>query len=969
MMCCISVHRLLAACLGLCALSTAALRAQTDDPPTSPPDLGAVLRTWANEQAAQLPAFLAAQPTAAVTPALWHQLTAHGVAAREGNDFARAQFFFHAAHAVAAQLAQPTLAGLALYQRGLTSTYQGDLATAIAQYEQSRVALARSSEGQPHLVYVLADLGALYLCQQDYRQAQTHSARSVELAAQLPPQTGLPVSRPDGLAVALVNLGMGARWANEDTAALSYLRQGLAQYHALAQQQQHFPAQVVEAQAEIGRVYRVLGRYAEALAAFNQALATARTIPEPTVTADVLNSIGILYLEQRDYAKATLYLRQALAIHRTTTDTRQIALELQNLGLTAYRQGQYAEARQWLDESYRLYEKIHFRDGLLAAGAGLGTVARLQGDYVTAQRWLGQSLQLAHAAHDPTRTAEILWQQAETALAAGQWLVAQATATQAWALAGRYRLANLRYLAATVLGKTARAQRDYPRAAAYFAQAIADIEAARRQVAGTESEAAAFFADKVEAYQQLALTQLAQNRPAAALLWAERAKGRVLLDVLRGGRSGWENQLTAAEQTELARRRGEVSRLTAQLRHNAPSATVLAEPDETALAAQLDAARLSYDAYQNDLAAAHPAASGPAVAAPPLTLHELQTWPVTPTTAYLSYLVTAEQVSLFVLRSPANGQPLQVKVYPLMVKAETLTHQAQQFRQRLATRSPAALAAARDLYAELIRPAAADLAGVTTLGIIPDGCLWEVPFQALLSPDGRYLLEDFALYYAPSLAVSRQLNSAGTPRHTLAGPVLALGNPLLSGTAALPETAQEVTTLAQIFGPTHTRWLTGADASEAHFKAQAPQYRILHVATHGSLDNTQPLYSYLSLTATPNDPVNDGRLEAREIMALRLDAELAVLSACDTAQGQLHPGEGVLGLGWAFLLAGCRTTVVSQWPVESVSTAQLMAAFYRALAAGQSPAAAWRTAALTLIHTGGTRQPFYWAGFIVLGQP
>lgn len=963
---CLSVRRLLAGSLWLCALGTGTLWAQTARPPAPPPDLGAVLRTWANEQAAQIPAFLAAQPTAAVTPALWHQLTAQGVAARDANDFARAQFFFQAAHAVAAQLTNPTLAGLALYQRGLTATYQGDLSIAIAEYEQSRVALAHSNEGQAHLVYVLADLGALYLYQQDYRQAQTHSARSVELAAQLPPQTGPLVARPDGLAVALVNLGMVARWANEDTAALSYLQQGLAQYHALAQQQQHFPAQIVEAQAEIGRVYRALGRYTEALAAFNQALATARTIPEPTVTADVLNSIGILYLEQRDYAKAALYLRQALTIHRTTTDTRQIASELQNLGLTAYRQGHYAEARQWLDESYHLYEKINFRDGLLAAGASLGTVARLQGDHVTAQRWLGQSLQLAHAAQDPTRTAEILWQQAETALAAGQLTVAQATATQAWTLAGRYRLSNLRYLAATVLGKTARAQRDYPRAAAYFAQAIQDIEAARRQVAGTESEAAAFFADKVEAYQQLALTQLAQNRPAEALLWAERAQGRVLLDVLRGGRSGWESQLTAAEQTELARRRGEVSRLTAQLRHNA---TTLAEPDETALAAQLDAARLSYDAYQNDLAAAHPAASDPTVTAPPLTLNELQAWPVARTTAYLSYLVTAEQVYLFVLRSPADGQPVQVKVYPLTVKAETLAHQAQQFRQRLATRSPAALAAARDLYALLIRPAMADLAGVTTLGIIPAGGLWEVPFQALLSPDERYLLEDFALYYAPSLAVLRQLNPASESRRPLAGPVLALGNPLLSDATALPAAAQEVTALTHLFDPAHSRLLTGADASEAQFKAQAPQYRILHLATHGSLDNAQPLYSYLSLTATPDDPINDGRLEAHEIMALRLDADLAVLSACDTAQGQLHLGEGVLGLAWAFLLAGCRTTVVSQWPVDSGRTAQLMNGFYRALAAGQSPAAAWRTAALTLIHTGDSRQPFYWAGFIVLGQP
>lgn len=111
-----------------------------------------------------------------------------------------------------------------------------------------------------------------------------------------------------------------------------------------------------------------------------------------------------------------------------------------------------------------------------------------------------------------------------------------------------------------------------------------------------------------------------------------------------------------------------------------------------------------------------------------------------------------------------------------------------------------------------------------------------------------------------------------------------------------------------------------------------PQYATIHVATHGVLDNREPLNSYLLLTKTDDETENLGLLHAREIIDLDLDADLAVLSPCETGNGRISPGEGVVGMSWAFLVAGARSLVISHWRVNSGSTARLMRNFYQAMA-------------------------------------
>jgi CHAT domain-containing protein len=313
---------------------------------------------------------------------------------------------------------------------------------------------------------------------------------------------------------------------------------------------------------------------------------------------------------------------------------------------------------------------------------------------------------------------------------------------------------------------------------------------------------------------------------------------------------------------------------------------------------------------------------------------------------------------------------------------------------------------------------------------VPDGVLWELPFQALWQSErSGYLLESHAISYAPSITVLREMTRVKVARAAKsggAGPgrLLAFANPLLPAEnrsvvegaaretplAPLPHAELEVRGLRRVYGPAASRIHVGSAAREDRWKSEARDFAVLHLATHGVLDATSPMYSYLALApspvapapvirsvvaaspvatspSTPSEPSDDdGLLQAWELMALDLRAELVVLSACETARGRVAPGEGLIGLSWALFVAGSPASIVSQWKVESASTAELMLQFHsrwrgspaapgatpgtaaRAGAPRLSKAEALQQAALPLLRGVRYRHPFYWAGFVLVGD-
>jgi CHAT domain-containing protein len=269
-----------------------------------------------------------------------------------------------------------------------------------------------------------------------------------------------------------------------------------------------------------------------------------------------------------------------------------------------------------------------------------------------------------------------------------------------------------------------------------------------------------------------------------------------------------------------------------------------------------------------------------------------------------------------------------------------------------------------------------------SLVIVPDLELWGLPFQALIDRNEKYLVQDHPISYSHSVTVIKGMR-AFRKEKTAVGTLLALGNPQIPDQAMdetrlvyrgqllepLPETETEVNLLEQLYGPESSLVLTGENASEAMWKREAGNYKVLHLATHGILNSASPLYSHVILSKPPAGSQEDGLLEAWEILQMDLSAGLVVLSACETALGRIGAGEGMIGLSWAFFVAGSDATVVSQWKVETESTSALMIAFHKNLKNGQSRARALQSAAREVSGNEKYRHPFYWAGFVVIGDP
>jgi CHAT domain-containing protein len=188
--------------------------------------------------------------------------------------------------------------------------------------------------------------------------------------------------------------------------------------------------------------------------------------------------------------------------------------------------------------------------------------------------------------------------------------------------------------------------------------------------------------------------------------------------------------------------------------------------------------------------------------------------------------------------------------------------------------------------------------------------------------------------------------------------------------ARLPFTGDEVRTIGALFPEGRSRLYLREDATEeAVLTANAlAGARFVHFATHGIVDEDHPDFSGLALSATEGGS-GDGFLQVAEIFNLHLDAELVVLSACETGLGRMVRGEGLLGLTRAFLYAGASSLVVSLWSVADRSTSELMKRFYDSLVnENQSRTEALRAAKLSMLDDPDFAHPFNWAPFILIGD-
>jgi CHAT domain-containing protein/uncharacterized protein HemY len=861
----------------------------------------------------------------------------------------------------------------ALITIGEIQFQQGDFAPALEHFQKS-LEICKALELKAGIARNLRDIGEVHLRQGDYAQALEYTQKSLAMfeAEGIKPW----------IAGALYSIGIIHSSQGDYAQALEYYRKSLAVNEAMGEK-----GLIASVLANMGEVNLLQGDYAQALERYQKGLSIFESIGYKDGIAGALDSIGSVHNLQGNYAQAVEYYQKSLATKESLGDKAGIARSLNNIGGAHESQGDYARALEYFRKSLEMSESLGDKTARANSLGNLGALYFDQAEYAQALAYYQKSLVMWESTRDKKGIADSLCRIGDVYEKQGRHSQALDFSERATVLARQISAADTLRRALFNSGVVYRALNQFAKARQAFGEAIATIEALRAQIAGGEQERQRYFESKVSPYHAMVDLLIAEDHPAEALTFAERAKARVLLDVLQSGRVNGAKAMTGEEQEQERKLNSQLVSLNTQIyRENTRP-----QPDQarlTELMAQLQKARLDFEAFQTNLYAAHPELRAQRGEAQPLSPEEAAALLPDAKSALLEYVVADDKTYLFVITKAAGKTEAEVRAYTSPIKRAELTSQIEAFRRQLAGRDLGFRASAAKLYELLLKPAQAQLAGKTNLVIVPDDKLWEAPFQALLTGSHRFLMEEAALAYAPSLTVLREVTKRRRRNSDAASAnLLAFGNPAIGqetiGRATLtlrggkldplPEAEQEVKALGQLYSAEHSKVYIGAEAREDRVKAEAGQAGILHFATHGTLNNASPMYSYLALAQ--GDKNEDGLLEAWELMQMDLKAELAVLSACETARGRYGAGEGVIGLTWALFIAGVPSIVVSQWKVESASTRELMLDFHRALRAPagtrKAPATkaeALRQAALKLMKNPEMSHPFYWAGFVLVGD-
>ena len=557
---------------------------------------------------------------------------------------------------------------------------------------------------------------------------------------------------------------------------------------------------------------------------------------------------------------------------------------------------------------------------------------------------------------------------------------------------------------------------DYQNAIAYYKKGLDVLESIHEQQ-GTDEIRIGVFAGALYAYGDLVPLLLKLHQQTGdetyleeAFQTTERLKARAFREMFALSTASHES----GELREIASRsekiRLEIRMINGQLEHaNVKSS------EGSRLLDRLEYLQRSLNSLSIEEAKENPA-YGQIFSPAPISLDQVKQ-SLSPHTAVLEYTINDQQIVLWTItkeaahyafidktEKPILQEFLKTIREPLMGRDESLNH----------------VKLGEELYRTFLGPAEEYFKGKKHLVIVPDGDFYYLPFEALIESskesapiryatlgEAPYLIKRYEISYASSATVfleqqAEARNKNASPRL----PLIAFGDPIYAGGSIsgsqgrqiaqvqnvslrgqdfkqLEFAAEEVKRISSVWNisPTSENINLGERASvERVKKLDLSKYHILHFATHAVLGDKVSLASQpaLVLSMTDGGGQNNGLLQFTDILDLKLNADLVVLSACDTGLGQYRDGEGILGLTRAFFYAGASSAIVSLWEVEDQSTALLMEKFYQRLKNGQDRAEAIRQAKLDIIRSTvklkstGTEQslasPFFWAPFILVGD-
>jgi CHAT domain-containing protein len=789
-------------------------------------------------------------------------------------------------------------------QAGNQLNARGDWQNAIPSWRRS-LAMRQTLRDRGGAARLTGTIAMAYFEHQDYSAAIEFFRPFLELTRQLGER------RAEG--IALTYLGNASVFISRYSEAATLLRDALV----IVRNFRDLPGEGVVLSGLATAEFN-LGQYTNASNSYQQLLELGRQLNDAQLSGFALNGLANTAGTLGDGVRAMLLYEQALQSVARTHDRRTEGRTYNGIGNVFLSRGDYPRARDNYQRGLGIAREIRDREGESNALGNLGNVYALLGKRTEAMQAQQDSLRIARERGDVQGELEALngvglaaERLGDNGAAIAAYRRADEFARQAQNRPGSViALTNLggALLTAGTLDESERALR----AAALIADSL-------RAEDLTDMNRVSYFETQLVTYRQLRDLQIARGNPAESLEFAERGRAQAL-------------------RVQVARR--------------------LADKDGQRLAS---AAPLPVQGIRQLALARHITFVEYAIDERPKAL--------------LAWVVSAD--GKIQLRRTALQTPLAALVQSARssVGVRGLDSSAPSRGLRVVAQDNGAVAPElRKLYQLLIAPIEDLLPADPAMLVVfvPERELFLVPFAALLDREGRYLIERHALASAPSIEV---MNLAATrpiqAQRVESAEMLIVGNPTMpqvriqsSGELVrlpqLPGTEREAGEIAQLLGG---RTLLAGQATKKRVTQQMATARLVHLATHGLLDDLGfGLPGAIALAPADGD---SGLLTTAEIAALTVKADLVVLSACDTGRGELS-GDGVIGLSRSLLAAGAASAIVSLWQVPDEPTATLMISFYRQLRQGVDKAQALRTAMLM------TRQqfpdPINWAAFVLIGD-
>jgi CHAT domain-containing protein len=720
----------------------------------------------------------------------------------------------------------------------------------------------------------------------------------------------------------------------------------------------------------LGEISQEQGDFKVALADYEKAMKVGEDLPKggyinvfemfrARIRARVLGDLASLHAESGEVDLALKELNETIALKRSIGQDDWTAQSLVQAADLEHQKGETARAKPLVEQARQIFVAAHKLNNVVQATGFLAIIARDEEKLDEAARYADEALLLARktgnlgAVSGAARTfASIRVKQNK--LDEAQKLIEEAQAADARTGATGDRISTL-----GVSGEILEARGENAKALEAYQEAVKLVEGIRSTAA---SEAA--FADvkrNYRPYERIVRILIKLNRPEDAFDYLNRAKSKKLQDSLRLSSMKSEDKAVQGLLEKATTAESRLKMATAQ--RESEQAKPKEEQDKAKLenlgrvvaSTQAEVFRLS-----EQIKASNPGFDKLMTVKPDVFKKAQRSIP--PEVMLVQYAPLGEELYVFLVTKTS----MKIAIAP--IKPADLFKKIVSLRKQITSGESGAPLTRNltGLYDALITPIETDIAPFKIVAFIPNGLIYYLPMQALAKKNAagelKYLIEEKQIVYlaGSDLTGAVQAPDAEKAREGMA----AFGNP--TG-AKLPSAEEEVKEIAKVFPATQA--LFGADVTKkAVISENMLNKRIVHFATHGLLDSTDPLASYIQLAESDSKELS--QLTLGEVGGLSFDkVDLVTLSACETAVGSKEPdGAELTTLAHTFTVAGATTVLASLWSVGDESTKEFMVAFYSQLAAGKSKAEAVQSADIKLLKNPKFSRPLYWAPFVLMGD-